>query len=106
MEKIGHKWYQYFYKQKLTVEQYRQLEQCYHGGYVHANRYYVGREISSAMFGWTGKSKDFISSYPASLCYEKYPMTKFEYADFTLDDILELKDEYAFPDISDWLICI
>ena len=94
--KSGHKWYQYFQKQRLTVEQYRQLEQCYHGGYVHANRYYVGREISSAMFGWTGKSKDFTSSYPAVLCYEKYPMTKFEYADFTLDDILELKDEYAF----------
>ena len=95
-KKSGHKWYQYFQKQKLTVEQYRQLEQCYHGGYVHANRYYVGREISSATFGWTGKSKDFTSSYPAALCYEKYPMTKFEYADFTLEDILELKDEYAF----------
>ena len=91
-KKSGHKWYQYFQNQKLTVEQYRQLEQCYHGGDTHANRYYVGRQISSAMFGWTGKSKDFTSSYPAALCYEKYPMTKFEYAEFTLDDSLELKD--------------
>lgn len=95
-KKSGHKWYYYFQKQKLSVEQYKQLEQCYHGGYTHANRYYVGRMISSATFGWVGKSKDFISSYPAVLCYEKYPMTNFEYADFNLNDIMDLKDEYAF----------
>ena len=40
---------------------------------------------------------DFASSYPAVICYRKYPMTQFVYTDgLSLKDILELKEDYAF----------
>ena len=76
----------------LIFGQYKQLLDCYHGGYTHANRYFVNRIITKRM-----QCYDFASSYPAVICYKKYPMSQFVYTDgLSLEDILELKEDYAF----------
>lgn len=86
------KWRKQFESMQLDLKQYKQLLECYHGGYTHANRYFVNRLINKKMMCY-----DFASSYPSVLCYEKYPMTNFVYTDgLSLDDILELKEDFAF----------
>lgn len=86
------KWRNQFLSMQLDLKQYKQLLDAYHGGYTHANRFYINRIITKSM-----QCYDFASSYPAALCYKKYPMTNFTYTDaLSLQDILELKEDYAF----------
>lgn len=86
------KWRNHFLSMQLDLRQYKQLLDAYHGGYTHANRFYINRIITKSM-----QCYDFASSYPAALCYKKYPMTNFTYTDaLSLQDILELKEDYAF----------
>lgn len=86
------KWRNKFLSMRLDLKQYKQLLDAYHGGYTHANRYYVNKIITESM-----QCYDFVSSYPSVICFKKYPMTNFVYTDaLTLQDILELKDDYAF----------
>lgn len=86
------KWRNQFLSMRLDLKQYKQLLDAYHGGYTHANRYYVNKIIKESM-----QCYDFISSYIAAICYKKYPMSNFTYTDaLTLQDILELKEDYAF----------
>ena len=35
-----------FLQMQLSLEQYKQLLDCYHGGYTHANRFYVNRIVT------------------------------------------------------------
>lgn len=86
------KWRNNFLSMQLDLRQYKQLLDAYHGGYTHSNRYYINRIITQSM-----QCYDFASSYPSVICYRKYPMTNFTYTDaLTLQDILDLKDKYAF----------
>lgn len=86
------KWRNHFLSMRLDLRQYKQLVDAYHGGYVHANRYYINRIITKSM-----QCYDFGSSYPSVICYKKYPMSNFTYTDaLTLQDILDLKEDYAF----------
>lgn len=86
------RWRTQFLSMRLDLKQYKQLLDAYHGGYNHANRFYINRIITDPM-----QCYDFGSSYPSVICYKKYPMTNFTYTDaLTLQDILELKENYAF----------
>lgn len=86
------KWRKQFEQMALTLEQYDQMLDCYHGGYNHANRYYVNQLIKEPV-----ECYDFVSSYIAWMCYCKFPMTRFCYTkNITLKDIMELKEDYAF----------
>lgn len=86
------KWRNHFLSMQLDLNQYKQLLDAYHGGYTHANRYYINKIITKPM-----QCYDFASSYPSVICYKKYPMTNFTYTDaLSLQDILELKEDYAF----------
>lgn len=85
------KWHKKFISMQLSLEQYNLLTECYHGGYTHANRYYVNRLITESV-----ECYDFTSSYPARIVYEKFPMTNFVETSLKLQDILDLKDDYAF----------
>lgn len=85
------KWHKKFISMQLSLEQYSLLTECYHGGYTHANRYYVNRLIADPV-----ECYDFISSYPARIVYEKFPMTNFVETNLKLQEILELKNDYAF----------
>lgn len=84
-------WNSKFREMRLDLTQYRILEEVYHGGYTHANRYHIG-ELANEI-----TSYDFASSYPSIMCYEKFPMGKFMALDnCTIDDIFDLQDDYAF----------
>lgn len=86
------KWRNHFLSMQLDLRQYKQLLDAYHGGYTHANRYYINKIITKSMHCY-----DFASSYPSVICYKKYPMSNFIYTDaLNLQDILELKEDYAF----------
>lgn len=54
---------------QLTPELYKQLKRAYHGGFTHANAWYVQKEVRNV------SSYDFTSSYPTIICSEKFPMS-------------------------------
>ena len=85
------KWHKRFTQMQLSLSQYELLTECYHGGYTHANRYYVNKLITDPV-----ECYDFTSSYPARIIYNKYPMTNFVDTTVSLKDIMDLKDEWAF----------
>lgn len=74
------------------LEQQKNLERVYHGGYVHANRFMVGDIITEEV-----RDYDFTSSYPYCMCAFPYPAEKFTPAsDSTIEDILNESDIAAF----------
>lgn len=50
------------------------LEQVFHGGYVHNNRYYIEKIVKKILT----EAYDFASSYPFIMCAFKVPMEKFK----------------------------
>lgn len=80
-----------FLKVVLDYERYIQATRVYHGGYTHANRYLIERIILNVI------CHDFSSSYPYVMLSEKYPSEAFsEYEDCSLNDIVEMSEDYAF----------
>lgn len=69
-------------------EEYKMLMKAYWGASTHANRYWSGQiideTITDVIEHW-----DFTSSYPFSMCSEKYPMSKWFYEGnrFDIDNI-------------------
>lgn len=80
-----------FKKISPDFEEYQILEKVFHGGYTHADRHFINEVVEGV------KCYDFTSSYPFCMLAFKYPMTKFQkYGECSLQDILKLKDKYAF----------
>ena len=74
-----------------TYDQYKKLEQLFHGGFTHGNRHLIEELIEGLV-----QCYDFASSYPFVMLTEKYPMEKFKpFDDCKLSDILNSKD-HAF----------
>lgn len=68
------------------------LEDCFHGGYCHANRHYLDTTIEGSI-----KCYDFISSYPyVMLTSDQFPIEKFTPMDMSAEEILKDSDKYAF----------
>ena len=86
----GKKWRNKFQELALSYEDYVFLEKVFHGGYTHANRYYIGDVLYNL------QSFDFSSSYPSILLYRKFPMTPFKKGSFTIRQILETSENYAY----------
>lgn len=82
-----------FLRQALTQKLQYMAEDCYHGGFSHANRHLVNYTITDIV-----KCKDFTSSYPFVLLSEKYPMEKFTKLENTddVEAIISRADRYAF----------
>ena len=55
-----------------SLQEYEQLKRAFHGGFTHANSYYVNQTVKNVT------SFDFTSSYPYVLISEKFPMGKGE----------------------------
>ena len=86
-----------------TYEEQEILEKVYHGGFTHANRFFIGDNIDADFlkiegFEFSGvECRDFTSSYPFHLIAYKYPMEKFcEVGDMTPGTIMAESEEYAF----------
>lgn len=77
---------------KFTLDQYKLMLAAYHGGYTHGNRFLIGITHRNVL------NFDFVSSYPARACYEKFPMGPFfEVGEkITLEHILSTMDNYAY----------
>ena len=76
----------------LTYEQYKKLEDVFHGGFTHANRHLIDELIEGLI-----QCYDFASSYPFVLLTRKYPMEKFSSLDdCKLKDIVKSAENTAF----------
>ena len=81
-----------FKRRVATYDQYRKLEYCFHGGYTHANRYYIDMLIDEMV-----QCFDFASSYPYCMLSQKFPSDRFvERDDCTPEYIVENSDTYAY----------
>ena len=84
-------WRSIFRSSRLDREMYLLNDEAYHGGYTHANRYYISRIMKNV----TGY--DFASHYPAMMLYKKFPMHDFRaFHDPSISAIIDLRDVYAF----------
>ena len=83
-----------FLREALSYEQFQKFMKLYHGGYSHANRFYIGDILNDEVTA----CRDFASSYPYCLCAFKYPSSAFVPLgrDVSPSYILENAEEYAF----------
>ena len=90
----NHNGHRDFERQALSFEQLIKFMKLYHGGYSHANRFYISDILADTIT----KCRDFASSYPFCLLAYKYPCSKFIPMDKTIDPeyILRNNDRYAF----------
>ena len=92
--KIGKQFRAHEEFEKITPDfnVYLLMEQCFHGGFTHANRYIIG-EVKNGV-----KCYDFASSYPFVMLTEKYPMHRFKpYKRMCRpEDLIKNIDKYAF----------
>ena len=88
----GHQW---FKRQCLTWDQFIKFTLLYHGGYSHANRYFISDFLDMAdTEGW-----DFNSSYPYCLLAFRYPAEAFIPLDdptIDIDYVLRNSENYAY----------
>lgn len=81
-----------FFKLVPTFDQYIKLTKLFHGGFVHANRFYIDELIEDLV-----QCFDFTSSYPFCMLAFKYPMEAFTpYKDCSISEILEASNNRAF----------
>ena len=94
-----HRGHENFLRQVLSWEQFLKFRHLYHGGYSHANRFFIDILLNEDDI----QGFDFTSSYPFCLLAYKYPAEAFRY--FYEDDptkevdpelILESSENYAF----------
>ena len=90
----NHNGHRDFERQALSFDQLIKFMKLYHGGYSHANRFYISDILADTIT----KCRDFASSYPFCLLAYKYPCSKFIPMDKTIDPeyILRNNDRYAF----------
>ena len=83
-----------FLRTALTYEQNEKFMMLYHGGFCHANRFYIGDQLMDE----ETEGGDFNSSYPFCLLCFKYPYEKFTALgkNVSEDYIIRNADDYAF----------
>lgn len=89
-----HKGHENFLREALSFDQFQKFMKLYHGGYSHANRFYIGDILADDITA----CRDFASSYPYCLIAFKYPSSAFIPLgrDVKPEYIIENADEYAF----------
>lgn len=69
---------------KITsIKEYQQLKRAFHGGFTHANPFYVGKKVKDVT------SYDFTSSYPSVMVCEQFPMSSGELITITSKEEFE-----------------
>lgn len=89
-----HRGHENFLREALSYEQFLKFMKLYHGGYSHANRFYIGDVLNDDITS----CRDFASSYPFCLCAFKYSSSAFVSLDrdVTPEYILKNAENYAF----------
>lgn len=89
-----HKGHENFLREALSYDQFLKFMKLYHGGYSHANRFYIGDILTDDITA----CRDFASSYPYCLIAFKYPSSAFIPLgrDVKPEYILANAEEYAF----------
>lgn len=87
--------HQKFLSCALDFDQYLKCLKVYHGGYTHANRYFIDVLITAIYENI--RCYDFASSYPFCMLACKYPSGKFlKFEDCNHRFILENEENYAY----------
>ena len=83
-----------FLRTALSYEQFEKMMLLYHGGFCHANRFFIQDILADE----ETKGADFNSSYPFCLLCFKYPSEKFIPLDKNVNEdyIIRNSDDYAF----------
>ena len=89
-----HKGHENFLREALSYDQFQKFMKLYHGGYSHANRFYIGDIMTDDITA----CRDFASSYPYCLIAFKYPSSAFIPLgrDVKPEYILNNSNDYAF----------
>lgn len=89
----GHRPKDLFLRLLPSWEQQKVLEHVFHGGYTHANRYYIEECMIGRIVCY-----DIASSYPYRMLTNKFPMEKFTPLEgaVKVEDILSSADNYAY----------
>lgn len=66
---------------RISPEDYQQLRRAFQGGFVHANAHHANKVLSNV------GSHDFISSYPATMVLEKFPMSVPHHLTGEIDEV-------------------
>lgn len=74
----------------LQEDEYKLVKRAFQGGFTHANYLYSEDTLESV------QSYDFTSSYPTVMVAEKYPCTKGEKVDVTIEEIEENQYVYCY----------
>ena len=74
----------------MEADEYALCKKAFMGGFTHANAFHVDKTITDV------KSFDFTSSYPFCMIAFKYPMTKGEKVEVTFNELMEMKNRYAW----------
>ena len=83
-------WRDVVHQLDMTFAQYDRCSRTFQGGITHGNRYEIARVHHGVV------SYDFASSYPYVLCVEKFPMSKWVRARYSLQAIMQQSNDYAF----------
>lgn len=87
-----HDAHKFFQKVSGDYDFYKIEERCFHGGYVHGNRYFLGDIITEKV-----RCYDFASSYPYCICAFKFPMDKFvPWKGCDAKTIIKNSEKYSF----------
>lgn len=85
-------WKNKFNQIVLDYEDYHYFPLTFHGGYVHANRFFANQLILDLV-----RCYDFASSYPYVLLVEQFPMGKYSHIDiYDYNTILDMAEDYSF----------
>ena len=72
------------------IDEYDMLKRAFQGGFVHANSFYVNKLLYNI------RSKDLSSSYPATMCSEKFPMSRGERCHISgQSEFIKMAQEYC-----------
>lgn len=66
-----------------SPDDFKRLVKLFQGGWVHANRFHIGKTVKNV------KCYDFASSYPFCMCTKKYPIGEFVKCDVSEFDTLQ-----------------
>lgn len=100
VKKIGERFnaHDNFSRNVPSLDTQRKLENVFHGGYTHGNRYYYGEYLPNKFIKGNITALDFTSSYPFIMLAYKLPCGRYTELPgiYSIEDILSDIKDYSF----------